>query len=118
MRFVPTRQEDLRELKNPTLTQCAIEVWDVMRFMKGDNPATEMEDGTQNGGKCGCAGCDRNINSTYDLEYTLQRKYTTLESKRTLVLSGPAERRGVLHPFKDLKVNELKMELQARGKIW
>jgi len=46
MRFVPTRQEDLRELSNPTVTESGIKVWDVMRYMNGDNPATEMEDGT------------------------------------------------------------------------
>ena len=78
MRFVPTRQEDLRDLKNPTMTESGIEVWDKMRFMNGDNPAAEMEDGTQHGGNYGCPRCDGNINSSYDLEYTLQRKYKTL----------------------------------------
>ena len=28
-RFIPTCQEDLRELKNPTVTQSGIEMWDV-----------------------------------------------------------------------------------------
>lgn len=32
-----------------------------------------MEDGTQNGGHYGCPGCDGNINSSYDLEYSFQR---------------------------------------------
>ena len=115
MRFVPTRQEDLRDLIDPTVTESGIKVWDVMRFMNGDNPATEMEDGTQHGGSYGCPDCDGNINSSYDLEYSIQRKYKTLESKRQLVLSGPAEKKGSLHPFKDMKVNELKTKLQARG---
>ena len=47
MRFIPTRQQDLRELKNPTVTESGIEVCDVMHFRNGDNPACEMEDGTQ-----------------------------------------------------------------------
>ena len=115
MCFVPTRQEDLRALKNPTMTESGIEVWDKMRFMNGDNPAAEMEDGTQHGGNYGCPGCDGNINSSYDLEYTLQRKYKTLEDKTKLILAGPAGRKGSLHPFKDMKVNDLKSELQARG---
>ena len=115
MRFVPTRQEDLRDLSNSTVTESGIKVRDVMRFMNGDNPATEMEDGNQHGGRYGCPVCDGNINSSYDLEYSLQRKYKALESKRQLVLSGPAGRKGSLHPFKDMQVNELKTELQARG---
>ena len=115
MRFIPTRQEDLRDLKNPSITESGVEIWDVMRFMNGDNPATEMEDGTQHGGNYGCPGCDGNINSSHDLAYSLQRKYKTLENKRQLVLSGPAGKKGSLHPFKDMKVGELKAELQERG---
>ena len=115
MRFIPTRQEDLRDFKNPSITESGVEIWDVMRFMNGDNPATEMEDGTQHGGNYGCPGCDGNINSSHDLAYSLQRKYKTLENKRQLVLSGPAGKKGSLHPFKDMKVGELKAELQERG---
>ena len=52
-------------------------------------------------------GCDGHINSSYDLKFSFQRK--KIESKRQLVLSSPAG------TFKDIKVNELKTELQARG---
>ena len=48
--------------------------------MDGDNLAPEMEDGTHHGGDYGCPGCDGNINSSYDLEYSLLRKYKTPES--------------------------------------
>ena len=115
MKFIPTRQEDLMTLKNATVTESGVEVWDIMRFMNGDNPATEMEDGTQHGGNYGCPGCDGNINSSHNLGYSLQRKYKTLQSKRQLVLSGPAGRKRSLKPLKDMKVHELKAELQARG---
>ena len=114
MKFVPTRQEDLRDLRNPVLTDCGVEVCELMRFMNGDNPAAEMEDGTQHGGNYGCPGCDGNINSSHDLEYSLQRRYKTLSAKKTLILSGPAGRKG-FHPFKDMKVEELRVELSARG---
>ena len=116
MRFIPTRQQDLRELKSSTATESGIEVWDVMRFMNGDNPACEMEDGTQHGGNYGCPGCDGNICSSHDMEYTLQRKYKTLEKKKELIQAGPAGRKETLHPFKDMKINDLKRELQARGR--
>ena len=118
MKFIPSCQEDLRDLKNPTETDSGIEVWDIMRFINGDNPATEMEDGIHHGGDYGCPGCDGNINSSYDLEYNLQRTYKTLECKRNLVLSGPAGRKGRLHPFKNMKVGELKAELKRERKVW
>lgn len=116
MKCILSRQEDLRDLKNPTETDSGIEVCDIMRFMNGDNPDTEMEDGTQHGGDYGCPGCDGNINSSYDLQYNLQRTYKTLECKRNLVLSGPAGRKGRLHLFKNMKVGELKAELKGRGR--
>lgn len=47
------------------------------------------------------------VNSSHYLTYTL-------ESKRQLILSGPARRKESLHPLKDLKGGELKAELQAR----
>ena len=71
-----------------------------MRFMNGDNPACEMEDGTQHGGNYGCPACDGNICSSHDIEYTLQRKYKTLEKKKELIQAGPAGRKGTLHPLK------------------
>jgi hypothetical protein len=83
--------------------------------MNGDNPSVQMEDGTQHGGDYACVGCDGDINSSFDLEYILQRKYKDLTEKQNLILAGPAGRKQSLHPYKDLKVQELKAELQARG---
>ena len=54
-----------------------------MRFMNGDNPAVEMEDGTQHGRHFGCVGCDGNINRNYHLAYTFQRRHQTLLKSRT-----------------------------------
>ena len=83
--------------------------------MNGDNPAVEMEDGTQHGRHFGCVGCDGNINRNYHLAYTFQRRYRTLLEKQDLVKSAPAGRKLGLHPFKNMKINELKNELAARG---
>ena len=86
-----------------------------MRFMNGDNPAVEMEDGTQHGRHFGCVGCDGNINRNYHLAYTFQRRHQTLLKKQDLVKSAPAGRKLGLHPFKNMKINELNNELAARG---
>ena len=86
-----------------------------MRFMNGDNPSVEFEDGTQKGGNRGCVGCDGDMRSSYDFQYMSHRKYRSLEEKQNLVLAGPEGRKGRLYPFKNLKVQQLRRELQERG---
>ena len=115
MKFVPTRQDDLRNLKQPIKTEEGIDVSDEMRFMNGDNPSIQFESGNQHGGHKGCSGCDGDLNLSYDLEYMHNRKYCTLEERQKLVLAGIEGKKGQLHPFKDLKVDALKAELVARG---
>ena len=49
------------------------------------------------------------------MEYSLQRRYKTLSTKKTLILSRPAGRKEGFHPSKDMKVEELRVEWSARG---
>ncbi|KXJ09520.1 hypothetical protein AC249_AIPGENE11011 [Exaiptasia diaphana] len=114
MKFVPTRQEDLRQLSTKITTELGVQIDDKMRFMNGDNPAIQMEDGTQHGGNYACVGCDGNIQSSYDLEYILQRKYLSLQEKRDHILKGTEGRKQSLHPYKDLKKAEIVRDLRAR----
>lgn len=51
MKFVPTRQDDLRNLKQPIKTEEGIDISDEMRFMNGDNPSIQFESGNQHGGQ-------------------------------------------------------------------
>ena len=88
-----------------------------MRFMNGDNPAIQFEDGKQHGGHYPCVGCDGNINSSYDLEYMLPRKYKSLNEKREFVDNGPASKADSLHPYKDLKVEDKKRVEGKRCKL-
>lgn len=39
-----------------------------------------------------------------------------MSAKKNLILSGPAGKKEDFHPFKDMKVEELRVELTARGK--
>ena len=114
MLFIPTRQECLRGLSQPINLQ-GVNIKDKMRFMNGDNPSVEFEDGTQKGGHRGCVGCDGDMRSGTDFQYMSHRRYTNLEEKQKLVLAGPEGKKGGLHPFKNLKVEQLRRELQARG---
>ena len=88
MKFVPTRQDDLKNLKQAIKTEGGIEISDEMRFMNGDNPSIQFESGNQHGGHKGCSGCDGDLNQSYDLEYMHNKKYYTLEERQKLVLAG------------------------------
>ena len=55
------------------------------------------------------------MRSGTDFQYMSHRRYTNLGEKQKLVLAGPEGEKGGLHPFKNLKVEQLRRELQARG---
>ena len=104
----------LRELSKPVKTEAGIEVTDTLRFFTGDHPATQFEQGTKQGGtyKCGVCGCQEHLFD--DQAHTLQHKWRTPQQLQTLAISGRfGKQAGVLRPL-DLKVKELKMELEAR----
>ena len=103
--FIPTRQECLRGLSTAVQIK-DVTIKDKMRFMNGDNPSVEFEDGTQKRGHRGCVGCDGDMRHSFDYEYMSHRKDKTLEEKQKLVPSGPEGKKGGLHPFKNLKVEQ------------
>ena len=117
IKFVPARHDDLVNLTQKVKTEEDVEVEDEMRFMNGDNPAANFECGNQHGGHYGCPGCDGHLSMCHDLDYMAQRKYRTLTERQQLVLAGRKgkEAKQLLNPFKDLKVNELRAEIEARG---
>ncbi|CAH3156469.1 unnamed protein product [Pocillopora meandrina] len=105
IKFVPARHDDLVNLTQKVKTKEDVEVEDEMRFMNGDNPATNFECGNQHGGHYGCPGCDGHLSMCHDLDYMAQRKYRTLTEWQQLVLAGRKgkEAKQLLNPFKDLK---------------
>ena len=112
--FIPTRRECLRDLSKEVQIQ-DVKIKDTMIFMNGDNPSIEFKDETWKGGHRGCVGCDGDMHSSFDFEYVSHWKYKTLEEKQNLVLTGPEGKKGGLYPFKNLKVEQLRGELRARG---
>ena len=48
--YVPTRNEDLKELEKPVTLPDGTEYKDVLRFFSGDGPARQLEAGQQGGG--------------------------------------------------------------------
>lgn len=115
--LVPDRVECLQQFSQPILSQTGIQIKDCLRFFCGDKPAQQFERGTQLGGnyKCGSCGCISSL--MQDLGYALQCKRRTLGDLQQLVLAGRfGNAPGSLKPFDGLLVNDLRIELQARGK--
>ena len=55
------------------------------------------------------------MRSSFDSEYMSHQKYKTLEEKQNLVPTGPDGKKGGLYTFKNLKIEQLRGELIARG---
>lgn len=90
--FIPTRRECLKELnftevQVPDKTE-TVELKEKMRFMNGDNPAVEFEDGIQKGGHFVCSGCGGDMRRASEYHYMAHQKYQNLEEKQSLVLKG------------------------------
>lgn len=72
--FVPTQREGLKELQvtevpGPDETASSVIVTQKMRFLNGDNPSDDFEDGTQQGGHFGCSGCGGDMRWDYEYHY-------------------------------------------------
>ena len=104
----------IRELSNPVKTDTGIEITDTLRFFTGDHPAAQFEQGSKQGGNykygvCGCLECLFD-----DQAQTLQHEWRTPQPLQTIATCGRfGKQAGVLRPF-DLRVKELRMELEAR----
>lgn len=118
LEFVPTRQECLKEFTHTEVTndENQVNLNENMRFMNGDTPAIEYEDGTQKGGHYACSGCQGDMRRASEYDYMSYQKYLNLEEKQHLVISGKYGNSNAKTPFKNLKVNEIKQELKARKK--
>ncbi len=105
----------LLDLSTPVETN-GTAIMDTLRFFTGDHPATQFEQGSKQGGtyKCGACGCNERMFG--DQAHSLFLEHRTLEQLQSLAIGGKlGERAGVLCPFDNLKVQELRTELGARG---
>jgi hypothetical protein len=114
--LVGDRLNCIIDLKTPLQTESGITVTDTLRYFTGDHPAAQFEQGSKQGGiyKCGTCGCKDTMFS--DQAHALAHAWRPLEQLQSLATGGTYGRHaGVLRPFSNLKVGELKTELQARG---
>ena len=114
--LVGDRISCLLDLKTPVRTESGTAVTDTARFFTGDHPAAQLEQGTKQGGyyKCGACGCKETLFS--DQAHTLVHAWRPLSQLQSLATGGTFGRQaGTVRPFHNLKVNELRRELRARG---
>ena len=115
--LIGDRLSCLLELSELVKADTGIEFTDTLQFFTGDHPATQFEQGSKQGGtyKCGVCGCQEYLFD--DQAHTLQHKWRSPQQLQTLAISGRFGRRpGALRPF-DLRVKELRLELEARGVV-
>ena len=106
----------LLDLPTPVQTDSGMAITDTVRFFTGDHPAAQYEQGSKHGGyyKCGACGCHEALFS--DQAHALTHVWRPLEELQSLAIGGTLGLQpGEIRPFHELKVNELKIELGARG---
>lgn len=99
-------------------TTTGTEIFDTLRFFTGDHPATQFKQGTKQGGtyKCGMCGCQEHLFD--DQAHSLQHRWRPLQQLQMLATGGKFGRQaGSLRPLDNLKVQELRAELEARGAV-
>ena len=116
--YINTRKACLQSLSTTLTASNGVSISDIMRFFHGDGRQQEFEAGEQKGGNAGCASCSGDARKYKDLAVSLSRSHMSLTERQKKVLQGPAgqnKRNGGLRPFKDLRLEELKRECNARG---
>ena len=114
--LIGDRLDCLVELPAKIQSSRGVGLSDTLRFFTGDKPAQSFERGTQQGGHYKCGGCGVKSSMIGDLAHSLRCKRRSLQDLQSLVLGGRyGNKPSCSKPFKNLKAQELRNELRARG---
>ena len=113
--FIESRRECLLDLSQELTTKAGIPVNDVMRFFHGDGPAMQFEAGNKIGGYYSCVGCEAHSSRFEDLAYCFHAHRLTLSEHQQFILKGEAWKCSHHNPLRNLKVGELRKELEQCG---
>ena len=112
------RMEDIIELVKP-LSFNGTNVYDIMRFFKGDGPSCQFEAGQQKGGNYFCWKCGINSERVGDYAHAAYHKTLTLQDRQQKVLqtTGSIERsqKGITKVYNDLDKADIVQELHERS---
>ena len=112
--FIDCRRESLKDVDIPLVTATGGQLYDVVRFFRGDGPAQQFEAGNKIGGNYPCVGCEAHTGLFDDLGYTFRAKHLSLGERQSFILNGEAWKQNI-NPLSNLKVAELRKELKVRG---
>ena len=111
------RLDCLLELSCPTKATNGVDIHDELVFCIGDHPAQQYERGMQQGGVYRCA-CTCRSSMFEDLAHALQCEWRSLKDIQQVALAGKLGKQvGVLKPFENLKVAQIREELHQRQKF-
>ena len=114
--LIGDRIECLQELSQPITASNGEQIHDQLRFFCGDKPAQQFERGTQIGGTYKCGGCGTKDIMMMDLAHCFHHSWRSLSDIQSLILAGKfGSKPGCLKPLDNLKIADLKTELQSRG---
>ena len=115
LHFCETRTECLQELSSTLFTYEDMEIKDVLRFFKGDGPATGFETGHQKGGHFPCSSSEIRADRIFDFSHSVYSKHLTLEYMQSIILSGGVSKEDTLKkqiaPCHNLSKQDLQEEL-------
>ena len=116
--FIPDRYECLNELNQVVHSSNGVPIHDVARFFIGDHPAQNFERGTQQGGHYKCGGCGILSHMIGDFPHAANMDWRGLEKIQTIAINGTfGSNPGKLKPFHNLSVDQMRLELSARGQF-
>lgn len=114
--LIGDRFDCLSDLSAPIETNDGIQITDRIRFFTGDHPAAQFEQGTKQGGTYKCGACRCKESMFDDQAHSLTFRWRSLEQLQSIATAGiNGKIVGSLKPFDNLKVEELRKELSARG---
>ena len=109
------RVYSLQELSSDISTSTGVLITDNIRFFHGDGPAQQFEAGQHIGGTYFCIGCSVLSTRADDIAYSFRCHRLSMSERQEFILKGSEWKKGGINPLDNLKVQELREEILARG---
>ena len=120
--YSSTRMYDIMELELPIMFDNGVEVYDTVRFFKGDGPSCQFESGQQKGGNYFCWACGIPSYRVKEYIHASYRKNLSIHDRQEKVLISAVSRRrseqGFTKLYEKLTRAEIADELDDREIKW
>lgn len=96
LHYCQTRTECLRQFSSTNFTDDDMEIKDVLKLFKGDEPAIAFETGYQKGGHFPCFSCEIRADRIFDFAHSVNSNHLTLGYLQSIILSGGVSKENAL----------------------